>query len=268
MICRSPVVIRRGRGDCTHRIDANMQVLAESMERFAATNFRCPDCGSIQALADTGKTFDDIWCYKKGIIHRTEVKAIRRRGRWDKKHQKLIPDICKSEPWSVKLGSKNGFYNFCLTSGVNLLLLWYDYSTYPGHDPDETNNTLGIYDQTFEYALLLRSSQIVKYQKMGDKSPIRFMEKDKKIVMHVLPEAFSAFQEVFPEQSRRSQTKRQREFQREVDAATSLHRLSEASHTLSAQKAKKKRKCDARLKKKLTRMLRRKQIHNALVPKC
>tara|TARA_Y100000389_G_scaffold195892_1_gene227954 strand:- start:625 stop:1407 length:783 start_codon:yes stop_codon:yes gene_type:complete len=246
-------VTRRRRGS-SDIFDDNSQVLALGTENFVAVEFRCPihknDC--FLAQVNTGETFCDLCCQQHISF---EVKSIRRRGRWDKSRQKLISVICKTEKWEVKLGSSQGFYNVCLTSNVNLLILWYDYSSYRGRDIDDTNNTRGIYDQKFEYGLLLRNEDIVKYHKLGKESPIQFIDTGKKIIMHVLPEAFPVFQEVFPEKCRRSFSKKQQAFQKEVDAATGLTSFSELTHKNSKKLYKKKRKLEVKQRKKQAKKL-------------
>ena len=101
-----------------------------------------------------------------------------------------------------------------------------------------------------------------KYHKLGKESPIQFIDTGKKIIMHVLPEAFPVFQEVFPEKCRRSFSKKQQAFQKEVDAATGLTSFSELTHKNSKKLYKKQRKLDNKKKRKLDNKKKRKLDNN------
>lgn len=161
-------------------IEDSLQNLANSAEKYAAT-LPCLECGGIQAHADTGLPYDDIWCFDKNILHRTEVKAQRCQGKWKLKRGESADTLrkkCQTEKWVIKLGAISGFYETCLKSIVNLVIIFYDYSVYPGFDCEKKNSTVGIYDQVFIYGLALKHDVILECFKQGDLSPIRFIKKE------------------------------------------------------------------------------------------
>ena len=233
-------------------IEDNVQNLAIGTEKYAAT-LPCLQCGGVQAYADTGLPFDDIWCFETNKLHRTEIKAQRCRGRWKLKKGESVATLrekCQSESWVIKLGALSGFYTTCLTELVNLMIIFYDYSEYPGSDSEKTNSTVGIFDQVFVYGLALKHNVIVDCARLGSKSPINFVEKGKKIEMHVSPNSLHLFEEVTPGRIHRSQSKRQLAFQEEASAAAALVDFSERAHINSRHVAKRLRKFQHKQKKK------------------